>query len=292
MKTKQLTKRQFDELFPNDDVCLQEIFEKRYADKKTCDKCSKPFKYHKLKGLKLYSCQFCGWNIAPLADTIFHKSSTKLTDWFYVIYLFSISKNGLSAMELQRQFGWTYKTCWRVANRVRYLFDETGVNLLKNTVELDETYVGGKGGHNKRGRGAENKTPVFGMLERKERVIAKVTVNTKRKTVMPIIKEHVALGSRMMTDEYLPYRSLSKEGYNHQSVNHGSREYVRGEAHTNSLEGFWSQMKRGINGTYHAVSPKYLQDYVNEFAFRYNHRDASLPIFFLLLSKASQPYQA
>lgn len=288
MKTARLTKRQFDELFPTEDVCLQELFEKRYADKKTCDKCKKPFKYHKLKGLKLYSCQFCGWNIAPTADTIFHKSSTPLKDWFYIIYLFSISKNGVSAMEIQRQFGYGYKTAWRVANRVRYLFDQTG-GILKNIVESDETYVGGVGGHNKRGRGAENKTPVFGLLERKGQVIAKVTADTKRKTVMPIIRENVKLGADVMTDEYLPYKSLTKEGYNHQSVNHGSKEYVRGKVHTNSLEGFWSQMKRGINGTYHCVSPKHLQHYVDEFSFRYNYRNASLPIFYLLLEKASKP---
>lgn len=288
MNKAKLTKRDFDQLFPTEDICLQELFEKRYADKKTCDKCKRPFKYHKLKALKLYSCQFCGLNIAPTAGTIFHKSSTPLTDWFYIIYLFSISKNGLSAMEIQRQFGYTYKTAWRVANRVRYLFDQTEGGL-KNTVEFDETYVGGKGGHNKRGRGSENKTPVFGMLERKGEVIAKVTADTKRKTVMPLIREHVELGADVMTDEYLPYRSLGKEGYNHQSVNHGSKEYVRGVVHTNSLEGFWSQLKRSIHGTYHCVSPKYLQAYVNEFSFRYNHRNVSLPIFFLLLEKASKP---
>jgi transposase-like protein len=204
-----------------------------------------------------------------------------------VIYLFSISKNGVSAMELQRQFGFTYKTAWRVANRVRYLFDETAKSL-QDTVELDETYVGGKGGHNKRGRGAENKTPVFGMLQRKERVIAKVTADTKRKTVMPIIRENVDLTADVMTDEYLPYRSLTREGYNHQTVSHGTKEYARGNVHTNSIEGFWSQLKRGINGTYHSVSPKHLQHYVDEFSFRYNHRTATLPIFFLLIEKASQ----
>ncbi len=287
MKQIKLTKKQFDVLFPSDDVCLQEIFEKRYADKKECDKCQKPFHYYKLKGLKLYSCQFCGWNIAPTANTIFHKSSTPLKDWFYIIYLFSISKNGVSAMELQRQFGYTYKTAWRVANRVRFLFDQAGGNL-SNTVELDESYVGGKGGNNKRGRGSENKTPVFGMLERKGMVKAVVTADTKRNTVMPLIREHIALGSDVMTDEYRPYKTLTKEGYHHQTVAHGEKEYARGNVHINSLEGFWSQLKRSLHGTYHCVSPKYLQHYVDEFSFRYNQKNASLPIFFLLLQKASK----
>jgi len=289
MKTAKLTKRQFDELFPTEESCLQEIFEKRYANKESCDKCKKPFKYHKLNNLKLYSCQFCGWNIAPTANTIFHKSSTPLRDWFYIIYLFSISKNGMSAKEIQRQFGYTYKTAWRVANRVRYLFDQTGGNILKNIVESDETYIGGKSRGGKRGRSTESKTPVFGMVERKGDVFVRVTADTKKSTVMPIIRKHVRLGTHMMTDEYGSYRTLKKEGYRHMTVVHSAYEYVRGNIHVNTMEGFWSQLKRSIHGTYHCVSPKYLQKYVDEFAFRYNHRDDLLPIYYLLLEKASLP---
>src|SRR3989344_3781808 len=123
MKKAQLTRKQFQELYPDDIACLQKLYGLKYAKTKTCEKCHKPFKYHKLKGLRLYSCQFCGWNIAPTANTIFHKSSTPLVDWFYSIYLFSVSKNGVSAMELQRHLGVTYKTAWRIANRIRMLFD-------------------------------------------------------------------------------------------------------------------------------------------------------------------------
>lgn len=287
MKTKELTKKKFEELYPSEDVCLEKIFQEKYKDTKTCEKCGKAFKYHKLRNLKLYSCQFCGWNIAPTANTIFHKSSTPLTDWFYAIYLFSISKNGVSAMELQRQLGCTYKTAWRIANRVRFLFNETNGKLSK-TVELDETYVGGKGGNNKRGRGSENKTPVFGAVERQGEIIAKVTADTKKRTVMPIIRKHVEIGSTVMTDEYRPYNTLAKEGYIHGTVNHGIKEYVNGEIHTNTLEGFWSQLKRSINGTYHAVSPKYLQNYVDEFSYRYNHRSSLEPLFLALANKAAQ----
>lgn len=187
-------------------------------------------------------------------------------------------------MELQRQLGCTYKTAWRMAKQIRKLFEENK-DALSGIVELDETYVGGKGGNNKRGRGSENKTPVFGMVERKGAIKARVTVDTKRKTVMPIIRQNVTIGTEIMTDEYLPYKSLIKEGYNHQTVTHGAREYVRGNVHTNTLEGFWSQMKRSINGTYHAVSPKYLQTYVDEFSYRYNARLASEPLFSLLLAQ-------
>lgn len=281
------SRKQFEELYPTDEACLHKIFLLKYDDVKECAKCNKPFKYHKLNNLRLYSCQFCGWNIAPTADTIFHKSPTPLVDWFYIIYLFSISKNGLSAKEIERHLGVTYKCAWRIANRVRYLFDVTGGNLT-NIVELDETYVGGKGGNNKRGRGSENKTPVFGMVERKGEIVAKVTVDTKRKTVMPLVRENVKVGTQIMTDEYRPYRTLTKEGYKHEMVNHSAREYVRENVHTNTLEGFWSQLKRSLNGTYHMVSPKYLQSYVNEFSYRYNHRFVPRPLFLSLVDKVGR----
>lgn len=238
MKQARFTKKQFEELYPNENACLNKIFSLKYSDIKTCPKCGKAFKYHKLKGLKLYSCQWCGNNIAPTADTIFHKSRTPLVNWFYSIYLFSISKNGVSAKEIERHLGCTYKTAWRMANRVRFLFDSTG-NTLQNIVEADETYVGGKG-KGKRGRGSENKTPVFGMVERNGDVKAHVTIDTKRNTVMPIIRQHIEIGSQVMTDEYHPYKSLTKEGYIHQRVAHGIKEYARGDVHTNTIEGFWS----------------------------------------------------
>ena len=258
MKKEKLTKKDFDKLFPSDDVCLAKIFELRYGSTETCHKCNKPFKYHKLKGLKLYSCQFCGHNIAPTADTIYHKSSTPLTDWFYAMYLFSVSKNGVSAKELERQLGVTYKTAWRIANRIRLLLADNNQSQLSEIVEIDETYVGGAR-HGKRGRGAEAKTPVIGVVERKGEVRAKVVTNTKSSTIKPFVKENIAIDTQVMSDEYSPYKSLSKMGYSHDTVNHGSKEYARGLVHTNTIEGFWSQLKNCVNGTYRQVSPKYLQ---------------------------------
>lgn len=284
------TIKEFNKQYPTDEVCLDEIFQARFGHIKECPKCKKETKFNRITTRKCYCCQFCGYQLHPVANTIFHKSDTPLTNWFYAIYLFSVSKNGVSAMELQRQLGCTYKTAWRMAKQIRQLFEENK-DALSGIVELDETYVGGKGGHNKRGRGSENKTPVFGMVERKGAIKAKVTVDTKRKTVMPIIRKHIAIGSDVMTDEYLPYRSLTKEGYHHQTVNHGHREYARGEVYTNTLEGFWSQMKRSINGTYHAVSPKYLQTYVDEFSYRYNCRFSPEPLFSLLLSQVVKQVQ-
>ena len=298
------SRKQFEELYPNDEACLQKLFLLKYGNAKKCAKCDKPFKYHKLKNLRLYSCQFCGWNIAPTANTIFHKSPTPLTDWFYVIYLFSISKNGLSAKEIERHLGLTYKCAWRIANRVRMLFDATvntsgsGSNTsggsskdtLKNTVEIDETYWGGvsKGLKAKeyKDRGSRykrsSKKSVFGMVERGGNIKAKVVINARRKTVMPLIRKNIEIGTEIMSDQYQVYRVLAEQGYLHQTVNHKREEWVRGKVHTNTIEGFWSQLKRSLNGTYHMVSPKYLQSYVNEFSWRYNQRKNPVPAFYLL----------
>jgi len=284
VKNQLFTLANFNKKYPNDEACIQEIFGRKYSNLEECPVCKKPFKYYKIRDRKCFACQYCGNQIHPLAHTIFEKSDTPIRSWFYAIFLFSVSRNGVPAMELQRQLGVTYKCAWRIANKVRTLFADNG-QQLSNTVEIDETYIGGKGKHNKRGRGAENKTPVFGMAERKGLLRAKVTLDTKGKTVMPIIKEHVKMGSDIMSDEYLPYQSLSREGYKHQAINHSEKQYVKGLVHTNTIEGFWGQLKRSINGTYHMVSPKYLQEYVNEFAYRYNQRKMAQPIFSLLLER-------
>lgn len=170
-----------------------------------------------------------------------------------------------------------------MAHQIRKLFCEN-MNVLSNIVEVDETYCGGRKA-GKRGRGSENKTPVVGLVERHGKVTASVTGDTKQKTVLPMVKTHVEMGSRVMTDEYKSYRNIDKIGYTHETVNHGREEYVNGEAHTNTIEGFWSQMKRSIDGTYHAVSPKFLQHYVDEFVYRYNNRTARISIFHLLLGQ-------
>jgi transposase len=276
---------EFNKNFPDNKACLEYLFIKRYGQP-TCPKCQKVNQYHLQANSSHFVCACGSHQLSPKKDTIFEKSDTDLYKWFYVLFLFSKSKNGVAAKEVQRQIQCTYKTAWRICFQIRRMFTEHGVNL-SDIVEGDETYVGGKGGYNKRGRGAENKTPVVGLLQRKGKVVAKVTADTKRKTVMPIIKEHVKIETKMMTDEYLPYQSLPKEGYAHETVNHGAKEYARGEVHVNSLEGFWSQMKRSINGTHHAVSPKHLQHYVDEFSWKYNYR--ALPVFEILMAKVVRP---
>ena len=280
------TVTQFHKDFPSDDVCLQTIFENRYGDVKHCPKCAAETTFYRIKGRKCYACQWCGYQLHPLAQTIFHKSETPLTSWFYAIYLFSISKNGVAAKELERHLGVTYKTAHRMANRIRSLMAQDG-DMLSGIVEIDETYIGGRRRGSKRGRGVEHKVPVVGVVERDGGVRAQVTVNTKTAAVMQVARKYITIDSVVNTDQYRVYNELTRQGYDRRTVNHARKEYVNGDDHTNTIEGFWGQMKRSINGTYHMVSPKYLQTYVDEFAFRYNLR--GVIVYPVLLEQASKP---
>ncbi len=284
---KTLTTREFNKKYTNDDACLQAIFVARYGGE-ICPFCHKEANFYKLNGRKCYLCSVCKEHIYPLADTIFHKSDTPLRSWFEAIYKFANSRNGVAATELQRDLGVTYKCAWRMARQIRLLF-ETNNLFLSGTVEADETYVGGKR-RGIRGRGANGKTPVFGIVKRGGEVFAKTVSNVKASTVMPLIRKNVKIGTTVMTDEFGIYNNTRQSGYRHERVNHGAREYVRGEVHTNTIEGFWSQMKRSIDGTHHSVSSKHLQHYVDEFAFRYNHRNASSFLFDLMLERAVQRF--
>lgn len=287
---KKFTIKEFHEAYPNDDACLEELFQQRYGDLTNCPKCERDTRFYRVRGKRCYKCNFCGYDLSPTAGTIFHKSSTSLKNWFFAIYLFANSKNGVSAKELERHLGVTYKTAWRMAKQIRLLFqdqDQDG-EPLDSIVEADETYVGGRR-KGTRGRGAAGKTPVIGIVERGGEVKAIVSENTKAATIEPFITANVEKGTQLMTDEYRSYSRISLHGYHHQKVNHGSGQYVVGDVHTNTIEGFWSQLKRSINGTYHSVAPKYLQHYVDEFAYRYNLRNSESHLFHLLVPQAAQP---
>lgn len=158
-----------------------------------------------------------------------------------------------------------------------------------DVVEADETYVGGRR-KGKRGRGAEGKTPVFGAVERKGKIKTKAVKNVKMATLMPLIVAMVSPNSIITTDESNSYNRVKTLGHLHETVQHGRGEYVRGEVHTNTIEGFWSQFKRSVHGTFHAISPKYLQTYLDEFSFRYNHRDRVLPS--VVFSRVAMPAKA
>jgi len=270
--------------FNTDAQCVKFVFENRYGKDFACPKCKATGKFYFIESRKRFDC-VCGFTVSPLSDTIFHKSSTPLTLWFHAIFLFASSRNGVSAKELERQLGVTYKTAWRLAKQIRILFAQAN-NPLSGVVEADETYIGGirKG---KRGRGASNKTAVFGIVQRKGEVKAQVVESINIKTIQPIIDSSVVKGASIITDEFNVYNRVKKSGYEHYTIQHGIGEYVRGLVHSNSIEGFWSQLKKSINGTHHSVSPKYLQLYLDEFVWRYSHRGQSL--FPLMLATAVKP---
>lgn len=278
------TIKDFQSEFPNDDVCLEYIFQQRFGKDFECPKCGKIDSYYRVKKRKSYACAWCANQVYPTKGTIFEKSDTALTLWLFALFLMSQAKNGVSAKELERQLGVTYKTAWRIAKQIRSLMEQQP-SLLSGVVEADETYIGGKGKHNKRGRGAENKTAVVGMVEREGLVKAQAVRNVKSSTIMPLLRENVRIGTTLMTDEFRSYNKAEKNGYIHKKVNHGQKQYVLGDIYTNTIEGFWSQLKRSIDGTFHKVSPKYLQTYVNEFAFRYNYRLSSLHLFEVLMGR-------
>jgi transposase len=288
MKQNKFTVKQFNAQFPDDTACLEFIFKTRYPDCGKCT-CGKVDCFYPVTGRRSYACSHCGNQISPCAGTIFHKSETSLKSWFFAMFLMSSSKNGVAAKELERQIGVTYKTAWRMAHQIRKLMDAP-TGPFSGIVEADETFVGGR----IRGRGVkagkENKTPVIGLLQRGGDVKAKVAMDVKASSVMPHLVKNVEPGSILCTDESGSYNYAAKYGYVHARVNHYQGEYVRAEAHTNSIEGFWSQLKRSINGTFHHVSKDHLQKYVNEFCYRYNRRKNENPIFSDLSSRVAEQH--
>lgn len=206
------------------------------------------------------------------------------------MFLFANSKNGVSAKELERHLGVTYKTAWRMARQIRKLMsqNEDG-GKLSGTVEMDETLIGGYKRGDLGGNTKGTKQTVIGAVERGGRIKAKHTENRETHTILNQIQSDIEPGSKLITDEWPVYYKAKKLGYGHRAIKHLDKKYVRGLVHTNTIEGFWSQLKRSINGTYHVVSPKYLQLYVDEFAFRYNLRQVS-SMFPVLLKRAARPF--
>jgi len=264
--------------YPTDESCLDKIMEMKFGPSPECPGCGKETKFHRITKRRAYACQLCGHHIYPCVGTPFEKSRTSLQKWFFSMFMFTASKNGVSAKELERQLKVTYKTAWRIAHELRKLManaDDHGP--LSGHIEIDETYIGGRKPKIKgfTGRGAKGKTIVFGMLERNGSVRAGPVPNASGKILAPIIMKNVQRGSVVSSDEWGAYYSLAKWGYTHGKVQHRKKQYVSGIHHVNSLEGYWSQLKRGIRGTHIHVSRKHLWKYVSEFSYRYNMRKES-----------------
>ena len=273
----------FNNQFPNDDACLEWLKNYLYPDGIFCKPCGMVTNHSKLSSIPVYSCNRCGSHNHPMAGTIFERSHISLNKWFYAMFLMSATRCGISAKQLERELGCSYKTAHRMFKQIRLLLQDT-IQPMSGEVEVDECYIGGRR-HGKRGRGAAGKMPVVGITQRKGEVSATKVNDVKSSTVYPLIKEHVLPQSMIYTDEFPMYNKLRKQGYHHKRVHHASKVWVMGDAHTNTIEGFWSVLKRGISGVYHSVSERYLQSYIDEYAFRYNHRKDEQPMFLTILSK-------
>ena len=281
---KKYTLKQLRKDFPNEEACVKFLKKRRWPNGIHCKECDKVTPHYLITKRKCYGCQYCGTQVYPTAGTIFHKSSTPLTIWFEVAFRMSQTRMGISAKQIEREIGVTYKTAWRMCKLIRQQLDEDK-DPFGGKVEADESYFGGKKKGGKRGRGSENKTAVMGIVERGGKIHTEIIPDAKKSTLQPIVEENVEKGATVYTDEWVSYNGLTEAGYNHAKILHSHEIYVMGEIHTNTIEGFWGNTKPGITGVYRHVSPKYLQSYLNEYAFRYNHRNDVTPMFLSFLSQ-------
>lgn len=252
----------------------------RWPHGPVCPHCGSNDDHYSLKGKEdsktsvrqgVWKCRKCRKQFSVTIGTVFEKSHIPLNKWLLASFLLCSSKKGMSAHQLHRMLNVTYKTAWFMSHRIRYAMDQKGADKFRGIIEADETYVGGKG-HGKRGRGAENKTPVFSLVERNGNVMSTPVNRVTGKNLKSIIRQNVEKSATIMTDDFRSYQGLGKEFAFHYVINHGNREYVRENVHTNTIEGYFSILKRGIIGVYHHVGKHHLHRYLSEFDFRYNGR--------------------
>lgn len=284
--TKPITTTQFFRQFPDDETCLKHLFNVRFGQGYTCPSCDRPSNWYRIKAERAYSCQWCGYHLHPTVGTPFEQTRTPLQLWFYAIHLFTTTRHGVSAKELERQLGVTYKTAWRMAGLIRqHMADVDGdeqIGGFMKRVEIDETFVGGE---MKGGQGGKGKTVVFGMLERGGDIVVQVVANRRSGTLLPAIRANVRRHTEIHTDELVAYGGLGTMGYWHKTVNHAREQYVSPTGTTvNAIEGFWRHLKSSIAGTHISVSPKYLNRYAKEFEYRFNRRNAAASMLPELLS--------
>lgn len=268
--------------FPTHDACLDHLMKVRFGETIECPKCGREGRFTRVRNRQVYQCAWCGHQVSPMVGTPFEKSRTPLQKWFYAMYLFTTTRHGVPAKELQRQLSVTYKTAWRMGHEIRkYMGKIDGNPPLTGHVEADETFIGG---YRAGAKGGKGKTVVFGILERDGELFTKVVPSRRARHLVPAITRNVPKGTRVSTDGLSAYKALPGKGYVHESVNHEIEEWVRGDVHVNSLEGFWSILKRSIHGTHVHVSKKHLGKYLGEFEYRFNMRKAPELMFHRLLA--------
>ena len=284
------TLKAFNEQFATEDACRHHFFTIRWPDGVvTCPRCGRSERVKKINQPWRWQCRSCdknGYRFSLTTKTIFENTKYPLRVWFQVMYLMLQSKKGMSALQIHRTIGsGDYRTAWYICQRVRAAFQSDEILKLGGEVEVDETFIGGKDAnrHRNKKQGHRNfggKVPVIGAISRKGNVVCKVIENIDTETLSGFVNDAVSNKvSLVATDEASGYEAIEEPGWvpgrpalPHKTVTHSRGEYVRGEVHTANLDSFWALLKRGIMGSYHKVSKKYLPLYVNEFAFRHNHR--------------------
>lgn len=297
--TSEYTLTEFQRDFPDDAACLEHLWRTRFSpDGKhaECPKCEaeRVFKRYATKqGRQSWTCTGCGHHVHPTAGTIFHKSSTSLHLWFYAMYLMASTRCGISAKQLERELGVHYKTAWRMFNKIRNELMNDGEDGLLDgrVVEVDETSWGGKPRRKlTRAEGQafrEAKTTVLGMVERGGKVRLRVIAARRGEPLSGAVRANVNPQSILVTDDWAAYKPLRAEYRGHKVINHSAGYYVDGEIHTNTIEGFFGNLKTGMRGTYKKVSGKWLQSYLDEYAWRYNQRRGG-SMFHALLREAAK----
>lgn len=295
---KRYTINEFRAEFSNDDVCLDRILKLRYTKQPCCPQCSQETTFKRIKGRRAYQCsdKDCQYQLYPTAGTVFEKVRTPLANIFYVIYLMTSTRNGVSAKEIERQLGVTYKCAWSLGHRIRKLMAQ-GDALLSGIVEVDETVIGGKSkfkhksyreknkmNSKRKGDYSVNKVVVMALLERGGNITTRILDG--QTPFKSIVYKHVGLGSTVMTDSATSYKGL-QGSFQHGIVQHNKDEYAVGERHTNTIEGFFSHLKRTIKGTHIHVSAGHMQKYIDECAFKYVHRKQGQEMFYSILGKVA-----
>lgn len=294
----QMTYSRFMELFPDNDACLDYLKGRFFPDGTECpnSKCGKASKFHRIKGRSAYSCQFCGHHVYPTAGTIFHKSTVSLQLWFWAIFLMSSTRCGISAKQLEREIGVTYKTAHRMFKQIRTLLAEDEDEPLSGDVEVDESAYGGQPRatetHEQVMKRKSYRPTIVAMVERRGRVRPLVVPDRGARTINRVVREHVLPSSMLFTDEFHAYKAIGRDYRGHHRIKHSAQVYAIGETHTQTVEGFFGLFKTGVRGVYHAISANYLQAYLDEYAFRYNRRFSKEPLIWAMLNRVQKEARA
>ncbi len=283
--------------FPDDAACLDRLWREKYAPDghhAQCPRCERERKFHRTTTRASYTCDTCGLHVHPMKGTIFEKTTTPLNLWFYAMYLMASTRCGISAKQLERELGVGYKTAHRMMKRIRTeLMTDVGDEPLSGDVEVDETSWGGKPrrAHATRAEAAafrEAKPTVLGMVERGGKVRARVIASRRGAPLSRAVLANINPTSIIFTDDWPAYKPLRRQYLDHKIINHSAGSYVDGTTHTNTIEGFFGNLKTGMRGAYKKVSPRYLQSYVDEYTWRYNARHDGRAMFTQLLERAAQ----